>query len=170
MIWMYLSLTTWNAEFLGQGNRANQLPALSKSQNEHGFFPGDSSNRSLQILYWYQFWLVVWNMNFMTFHSVGNFIIPTDELIFFRGVGIPPDLNRQLSLCFCFRRYSSHDLYLAGESYAGVYAPWQQGIQFWGYLWALTRCSSIERFEVPIFPPFPQKQSVVCWPKLWVGS
>ena len=27
--------------------------------------------------------------NFMTFHSVGIFIIPTDELIFFRGVGIP---------------------------------------------------------------------------------
>ena len=24
-------------------------------------------------------------MNFMTFHSIGNFIIPTDELIFFRG-------------------------------------------------------------------------------------
>ena len=24
------------------------------------------------------------------FHSVGNFIIPTDELIFFRGVGQPP--------------------------------------------------------------------------------
>ena len=33
-------------------------------------------------------WLVVWNMNFMTFHSVGNVIIPTDELTpsFFRGV------------------------------------------------------------------------------------
>jgi len=30
--------------------------------------------------------LVVWNMAFMTFHSVGNVIIPTDELIFFRGV------------------------------------------------------------------------------------
>ena len=30
--------------------------------------------------------VVVWNMNFMTFHSVGNFMIPTDELIFFRGV------------------------------------------------------------------------------------
>ena len=27
---------------------------------------------------------------FMTFHSVGNVIIPTDELIFFRGVGKPP--------------------------------------------------------------------------------
>ena len=25
-------------------------------------------------------------MAFMTFHSVGNFIIPIDELIFFRGV------------------------------------------------------------------------------------
>jgi hypothetical protein len=37
-----------------------------------------------------RYWLVVWNMNFMTFHSVGNFIIPTDELMFFRGVGIPP--------------------------------------------------------------------------------
>ena len=39
-------------------------------------------------------WLVVtgtyWNMAFMNFHSVGNFIIPTDELIFFRGVGQPP--------------------------------------------------------------------------------
>ena len=26
----------------------------------------------------------------MTFHSVGNFIIPSDELIFFRGIGILP--------------------------------------------------------------------------------
>ena len=32
-------------------------------------------------------WLVVWNMNFMTFHSVGKVTIPTDELILFRGVG-----------------------------------------------------------------------------------
>ena len=40
--------------------------------------------------YMYHNWLVVWNMNFMTFHSVGNVIIPTDQLIFFRGVGIPP--------------------------------------------------------------------------------
>ena len=36
-------------------------------------------------------WLVVWNMAFMNFHSVGKFIIPTDEIIFFRGVGIPPN-------------------------------------------------------------------------------
>ena len=30
-------------------------------------------------------WLVVWNMAFMTFHSVGNVIIPTDFHIFQRG-------------------------------------------------------------------------------------
>jgi len=30
-------------------------------------------------------WLVVWNMAFMTFHILG-IVIPTDELIFFRGV------------------------------------------------------------------------------------
>ena len=36
-------------------------------------------------IYIYIYWLVVWNMNFMTFHSVGNVIIPTDEVIFFRG-------------------------------------------------------------------------------------
>jgi len=31
--------------------------------------------------------------HFLFFHSVGNVIIPTDELIFFRGVGIPPTSN-----------------------------------------------------------------------------
>jgi hypothetical protein len=38
------------------------------------------------------FWLVVWNIIFS--HSVGNVIIPTDELIFFRGVGLnhQPDI------------------------------------------------------------------------------
>ena len=37
-------------------------------------------------------WLVVWNI---FFHSVGNVTISTDELIFFRGVGIPPTSNHQ---------------------------------------------------------------------------
>ena len=36
-------------------------------------------------------WLVVWNMAFiLVSHHIGNFIIPTDELIFFRGVAQPP--------------------------------------------------------------------------------
>ena len=34
-------------------------------------------------------WLVVWNI-FFTFPYIGNFIIPSDELIFFRGVGQLP--------------------------------------------------------------------------------
>ena len=33
--------------------------------------------------------VVVWDMNFI-FPYLGNFTIPTDELIDFRGVGIPP--------------------------------------------------------------------------------
>ena len=35
-------------------------------------------------IYVYIYWLVVWNM-FLFFHSVGNFIIPTNELIFSEG-------------------------------------------------------------------------------------
>ena len=31
-----------------------------------------------------------WNMTFIFFISLGKFTIPTDELIFLRGVGIPP--------------------------------------------------------------------------------
>ena len=34
-------------------------------------------------------WLVVWNI-WIIFPYIGNVIIPTDELIFFRGVGQPP--------------------------------------------------------------------------------
>ena len=41
--------------------------------------------------HWIDDWLGVWNMNFMTFHSVGIFIIPTDEVIFFREVYHQPD-------------------------------------------------------------------------------
>ena len=43
-------------------------------------------------------WLVVWNMHFITFHSVGNVMIPTDELIFFRGVG---STTNQFVLMIC---------------------------------------------------------------------
>ena len=44
------------------------------------------------ILYICIIWLVAWNMNFI-FPCIGNVIIPTDELICFRGVGIPPTRN-----------------------------------------------------------------------------
>jgi hypothetical protein len=39
----------------------------------------------------YIIWLVVWNI---LFPDIGNVIIPTDELIFFRGVGQPPTRYR----------------------------------------------------------------------------
>ena len=51
----------------------------------------------------YIYWLVVWNMIFMTFHILG-IMIPTDELIFFRGVGIPPT-----SICVCRLKWVKHD-------------------------------------------------------------
>ena len=34
-------------------------------------------------------WLVVWNI-WIIFPYIRNVIIPTDEVVFFRGVGIPP--------------------------------------------------------------------------------
>ena len=37
---------------------------------------------------------------FMTFHHIGNVIIPTDEVIFIRGVGQPP--TRNISVFFDF--------------------------------------------------------------------
>ena len=40
---------------------------------------------------------LVSGLDFLFSHSVGNVIIPTDELIFFRGVGIPP--TRYNSTC-----------------------------------------------------------------------
>ena len=41
------------------------------------------------VWWWHLFWLVVWNI-WIIFPYIGNVIIPTDELKFFRGVGIPP--------------------------------------------------------------------------------
>ena len=49
-------------------------------------------------------WLVVWNINFMVFHSVGNFIFPTDfhSIIFQRGRLKPPTRLETNSICsFC---------------------------------------------------------------------
>ena len=52
-------------------------------------------------------WLVFWNIWIMFFHSVGNFIIPTDELIFFRGV---ETTNQKLNnLLFLFAPYIPMD-------------------------------------------------------------
>ena len=44
-------------------------------------------------------WSVVTGTWSLFFHSVGNFMIPTDELIFFRGVEIPPTSEYFLGTC-----------------------------------------------------------------------
>ena len=50
-----------------------------------------AGSTSIQVNQWSinAIWLVVWNMAFI-FPYIGNFIIPTDEIIFFGGVGQPP--------------------------------------------------------------------------------
>ena len=50
----------------------------------HWWIPLSQCSKALQ------YWFLVGGLEHVFFHSVGNFIIPTDELIFFRGVGIPP--------------------------------------------------------------------------------
>ena len=42
--------------------------------------------------------------HFLFFHSVGNVIIPTDEVIFFRGVGQPPTCH--------YHRYHLRSIYI----------------------------------------------------------
>jgi hypothetical protein len=49
--------------------------------------------------------LVVWNMAFMTFHILG-IVIPTDELIFFRGVRQPPT-SSGFPVCFMLTKLVS---------------------------------------------------------------
>jgi len=47
-------------------------------------------------------WLLVGGLepwNFMTFHSVGNFIIPTDELRFLRGVETTNQVGMRSNQC-----------------------------------------------------------------------
>ena len=60
--------------------------------------------------YLYLIWLVVWNI-WIIFPYIGNFIIPTDEVIFFRGVGIPP--TRYDIIGFSHWKYSYLYIYIS---------------------------------------------------------
>jgi len=68
--WLKVHPNTWIHSRVGPHNR----PVLCIAGNEATWFSG-----------WW--WLEPWNL--MTFHILG-IMIPTDEVIFFRGVGIPP--------------------------------------------------------------------------------
>ena len=127
--------------------------------------------------------LMVWNLNYLIIHSVGNVIIPTDELIFFRGVGIPP---YQVILCYAgktgsrsihWQYPSSHILHwnsfvvfakLASKSYL------DKGLQNWmdqsWYHWPFTGFwiggpNHIHQayFWGLNFREYPQK----IWPYIW---
>ena len=66
--------------------------------------------------------------NFMTFHSVGNVIIPTDELIFFRGV-------KTTNQSCCSR--SAQGIKKIIERHRSPVDPWgmQAVVQLWLQLW-----------------------------------
>ena len=65
-------------------------------------------------------------MNFMTSHIyiyilIGNVIIPTDYIIFFRGVGIPPtryDMTRSMYQFFSFTRVPRFGVIAKGHTYS----------------------------------------------------
>ena len=51
----------------------------------------------------YLYWLVLWNMHFMTFPYIGNFIIPTDELHHFsEGLKPPTREYTYIYIYICF--------------------------------------------------------------------
>ena len=58
----------------------------------------------IQMWYSHNFWLVVWNMNFI-FPYIGIFIIPIDELIFFRGVDLTTNHIHRLSIDYSYTNH-----------------------------------------------------------------
>jgi len=69
------------------------------------------------------YWLVVTGHGFCDFPYIGNVIIPTDEIIFFRGVGIPP--TNQISIdprkmhLYAIQDVPCHDFPLSGVALWG---------------------------------------------------
>ena len=72
----------WGKRIPGKPRHSDRIGKGTAAVN---FDPRDDTRVMLTAI-----WLAGWNMNLMTFHSVGNVIIPTDELTpsFFRGVGL----------------------------------------------------------------------------------
>ena len=68
-------------------------------------------------------WLVVWNI-FYFFIQLGR-IIPTDEVIFFRGVGIPPTSNGDAANNCAFHTCgASHDYAVKQIQVRGMVKRW----------------------------------------------
>ena len=54
-------------------------------------------------------WLVVWNI-WIIFPYIGNVIIPTDEFIFFRGVGLNHQPDKLVIMEVTIRPFAHEDL------------------------------------------------------------
>ena len=85
-------------------------------------------------------WLVVWNIFYFS-HHIGNFIVPTDELIFFRGVGIPTTsmvfwiLDFQKPPHQVWRALTCHDNVLHWELKLCTLAPQKKKHHWCSALW-----------------------------------
>ena len=55
-------------------------------------------------------WLVVWSRFYFSIYwdMLGRIIMPTDELIFFRGVGLPPTSSGPFGFCSMFVSHDCH--------------------------------------------------------------
>ena len=95
------------------------------------------------ILYICIIWLVAWNMNFI-FPCIGNVIIPTDELICFRGVGIPPTRNyhhttmafRHVIISYYIIEYHRHShrwIFRCHEATRDLPRAAHHGVPLWGW-------------------------------------
>ena len=75
-------------------------------------------------------WLVVWNMTFMTFHSVGNVIIltVTRSMIFQRGCGQPPTRNIYIYIHITI---INHTVTIIINHILSVYQPWVSVRKCW---------------------------------------
>ena len=99
-------------------------------------------------------WREPWN--FMTFHSVGNFIIPTYKLIFFRGVGQPPTQSNSpkkiIKVKSCGWLWWLSKLNHANLSYFNI--TWQLKqiikVRSYGWLWWLSKLNhaSLSYFNI----------------------
>ena len=92
----YLSIISiiWFWQFLK--DRLNSQFAIENGHRHSGFTHEKICTKNRKL-----YWLLLWNIWIIFFHLVGNFIIPTDELIFFRGVGIPPTSDQIWDMLGC---------------------------------------------------------------------
>ena len=101
-------------------------------------------------------WSVVWNMNFMTFHSVGNVIIPTEQY-FSEGLKPPNSNNYNWVLIYIY----INDIKNHHETYIYIYSNVYDILVYDGfipiYYWTIFECfryihTYISYIYMPIWP------------------